>query len=258
MFDPFALNNAREQCIAIARERLAVGLNGINKEGALSLVVGALEHWRSEQAAPDGTITITLEPLALGVPGTSLRLPLAEVSPWQCAGPGFKCDADLFARLVFGEKYPQAVDVEAALGPGVAVALLLERDGQRMPVDSLAYAVRHIWLYTFYTLQAFRDELVKVAGQIRERATKNATLAAKRSETAKYAHAEWRATAANIWRGDITLKGDGVAAMICDALPDAPKGKKKPSRRTIRDAIKTVQGIVKVELQRARKRKLPA
>jgi hypothetical protein len=266
MFDSFALTSAREQCIAIARDHIA-HLKGERKAQALAHIAAILSCWKLEQADPDGTIEIDplkLELLGAFPRGMSIsdlavepgRRPIAEVQPWECAGSGVRCDADLFARLAYGGDYSPAGSAEQELGPGVAVALLLERDGMTMPVDSLADAVRHLWIIVSATAQVYRAAVngigKKAAAAAAQRLDASAKGAVKNRLSAEYAHADWRSQASSIWRADPQAKADYIAQQIVDAARDP-----KPRVRTVRDAIKGVKSATMTTLARSAKRTTP-
>jgi hypothetical protein len=270
--DSFALRIAREQFIGIARDRIA-HLDGDEKATSLKLITDALEMWKRQQADADGMIEI--DPLIVGLLGmatlsadrevklgeiaggnTKRRFAVSDLKPWECAGFGVNCDADLFAWLAYGG-YAPVSEAERMLGSGIAIALLLERDCMTMPGDSLAYAVRYLWIHAWTSAKVYFGEIgkpyQKYAEQLAAARIKSAT---KRADRAKMEHADWRSRAAATWRADPTIKRLVVASTIRDELARLAKPHKKPpSVATIEDAIKGVHEAVLVELSRANTRR---
>ena len=106
----------------------------------------ALDKWKLEQAAPDGTVelappvpgllTVKLGDLANPRPR---RVPVADLRPEQCAGPGVRCAFDLLMRL-YAEQYPGIKPASDKLPIKLLAALLVRRDYRTMPLSSLAFA----------------------------------------------------------------------------------------------------------------------
>lgn len=272
-----AFDIARKQCISIAQDRIT-HLRGEMKEKALALVALTLSRWKYEQAAPDGTVEIAPSVLAQALMATSnagrgllsvgdaasgvtkRRVAVSDLQPWECAGYGVSCDADLFARLLYGARsdggYAPANEVERTIGYGVAIALLLERDGMSMPPASLASAVRCLWIFTWEQLKAYREDLqqlgAKEAEATKQRRDASAQGAAAKRLKAENVRAECRAVAQRFWRADPTLKADSVAIMVRDELRIRGYGNEDlPAQRTIRDVIKGVKNAVTANLTRA-------
>ena len=272
LFESLALDAAREQFVDIARDAMR-GLRPEWKAKALSWIELVLERWKRQQAGPDGTVEIELPitgPLGMGGRGQTLRnissgntrrrVSVSKLKPWECAGLGIGCDADLYARLAYGERYEPITKIEEQLRDGVALALLLERDAATMPVHSLAYAVRYLWIGLFEVTKAYHSEFQALsrvrAKQVEDRAKKNAEAAASKSRHAAFAHAEWKRLATNIWLEDITQTAGLVASKVVFQLPKPEKGR-KPSVRTVKDLLiaEKVRDAVKAEMQRVKQRK---
>ncbi len=49
------------------------------------------------------------------------------------------------------------------------MALLVERDGETMPVYSIASALRYLWISTWVSLRAYREESKELSSIIGER-----------------------------------------------------------------------------------------
>lgn len=272
LFESLALNAAREQFVDIARDAMR-GLRPEWKAKALSWIELVLERWKRQQAGPDGTVEIELPitgPLGMGGRGKTLRemssgntrrrVSVSKLKPWECAGLGIGCDADLYARLAYGERYEPITKIEEQLRAGVALALLLERDAAMMPIDSLARSVRYLWIGLFEVTKAYHSEFkalsLQKAKQAEERAKRNADAAASKSRRAAYAHAEWKRLAAEVWRDDITQTAGLVATKVIYQLPKPEKGN-KPRQRTVKDLItaEKVRDSVKAEMQRVKQLK---
>ena len=100
MFGGENLDFARDQAIAIARERIA-HISAETKAAALGWIDTELEKWKWEQASPDGTIEVWTARSLLGGPWEeqTTRRPAGELRPEQCAGQFVRTAADLFAKL---------------------------------------------------------------------------------------------------------------------------------------------------------------
>lgn len=258
----------REQCIAIAQDRIAHA-KGERRAQALEMVALTLELWKRGRADADGTIEIDVAAPSKGLLGMDSwtramasqgllpekkRRPVEELKPWECAGPDVRCDADLFERLIYTDHYAPAEKVEQLLGPGVALALLVERDGKSMPVDSMVFAVRYLWIIVFAALQSQGIQLLELGGkEARSKAQRlNAArrAAAKKKHDADMARAEWKAIARDLWRGNPSLKVETVAVEVVDALRGR-KARRVPSAATVRAALTGVKRAVLAELARS-------
>jgi hypothetical protein len=129
---------ARSQAIAIASDRVA-HLDQDAKDAILKLIDLALER-----AGVAGSNVLDQPPT--GLFGT----------------PIVPCRADQFTKL-WGEQYEPAVRITSTPGIGldVSLALLVERDGESMPVESIANALRYIWIAVWETAKVYRQLLVE-------------------------------------------------------------------------------------------------
>jgi hypothetical protein len=158
---------AREQAIAIASDRV-----GHLPQRARKLLLGqvdrTLEQWKREQTQPDGTIVVESPPGDfpwLDSHGEELgdqpeRIPAAELLPEQCAGPFVRSRSDLFTKLWRNNYAPtRTIASNPNTGHDVVMALLVEREGDSMPAESLASALLCIWTYVWASREAFRQML---------------------------------------------------------------------------------------------------
>jgi hypothetical protein len=195
----------RECARDIARDRIEY-LPPEYREGVLSLVDALFFDWRASQAGEDGMVEVTVSP---GVQGRGLlgdfsieprfeRVPVDSVPAHRCAGQWVSCDFDLFSKLL-NEKNPDAAKLDHLIGAPQIFAILVERDAASMPLDSIATAVRLIWLDVFLRAKAFGSAL-------KESDKRSAEIAAKRQLSSKLAtetkvrvagmqHAQWKAIA---------------------------------------------------------------
>lgn len=159
MFDSFAIDVLRTVATLIASDSLG-DITHEQKRKDLAWIDALHEEWKKEQIRSDGTIEVefivgligftTLGELATDVhePGVHRkRFPASELRPDQCAGISVKCPADLHRR-VWADRLNKLLSApfQGRLMPiDRATALLLERDAEHMPVDSLAQACHLLW-----------------------------------------------------------------------------------------------------------------
>jgi hypothetical protein len=202
----FDLDNkyAREQAIAIASDRISFLPDDAQKAGLLHIEL-ALEKWKLTQADPDGTVEVTLPVIGglldspPGVPlshiaafGQKRRFPVSKVRPEQCGGEGISSAADLFRKLDESD-HPLMKDLPKVLRGDAGVALLIQRDGLSMPLTSLTFHIRLIWILVWETTKAYREELIKLnskrAGQNADaRAQAKAAIARNAADRADTIH----------------------------------------------------------------------
>lgn len=178
----------RSQAIAIAAE-YAEPLSKKEKARLLRRLDTVFEKWKAEQADSDGLIEMA-SPLRLPGGGHTLaelarykpkRIPFAKLRPEQCAGPLVTSRADLFGKLIH-EKAPALMHLPPAVSYDLALAVLVEADGDAMAGDSLILAVHLIWSAMF----ARADAYWKLLG---EEAAKNAAHEAAQHSRQKHAAA---------------------------------------------------------------------
>jgi hypothetical protein len=271
----------REQCIAIAKDRVA-HVKGEKRAQALEMVALTLELWKRGRADADGTIEIdvavpskglldmdswTRAMASQGLLPEKKRRPAAELKPWECAGSGVQSDADLFERLLYTDHYAPAEKIEQLLGPGVPLALLVERDGKTMPVDSLVFAVRYLWIIAFWALKSQRIELhqfgSKAAAAKAQRLIASKLAAETKHHDAEMARAQWKTIAGKLWRGDLLLKDKYVAAKVVEELKrqraerllKGEKAERIPALGTVMNHLGGVRNAVRAELARRDKRR---
>jgi len=273
MFGSLEAQFAREHAIAIAKDRLGSVSKSIKQE-ALNWIRIALERWKQEQAADDGTIEFVWQPGLLGLagspgePGPTLkemsdglarrRVSVSKLEPHQCAGIGVKCASDLLVKLWI-EQYDPVAEIAAKIAIDFAVALLVERDGMTMPPDSLGYAVRLLWTLQRAETTAYREMLTASQRQRADIAARARAAKAERNAGA-FARAEWKTMAGNIYRAAIQNRGrkpkrHTVACQIRDSLAAGANKKRLPSVATIEEAIKGVYDAVLADLGRSASRK---
>jgi hypothetical protein len=160
---------AREQAIAIASDRVG-HLPREVKAALLDQIDRTLEQWKREQTQPDGTIVVEPPPgdfLWLDSNGEELsdqheRIPAADLRPEQCAGPFVRSKSDLFTKLSADNYAPlREITGNPDVGHDVVMALLVERDGNSMPAESLASALHYVWIYVWASREESRKMLSK-------------------------------------------------------------------------------------------------
>lgn len=179
LFTPFRV--ARGHAIAIARDRTEL-LTADAKTAALKYIDSTLELWKRAQADESGMIEIQPVVGLLGAfYGSASGMTLADLAnpgpkrfladhlkPWNCAGPFVHSAADLWVKL-WADKYEAVTVVENNLPLDLAMALLVERDGLTMPVDSMASALHYVWISTWVSLKIYRDETRALAAIVGKR-----------------------------------------------------------------------------------------
>jgi hypothetical protein len=227
MLSPFpAEATARSQAVGIAADRIE-HLSGDAKSQMLGWIDAALDVWKWQQADANGEIELQpLESIGLLGPLAPLskvvdppaRAKVSQLRPDQCAGPWVRCSADLFVKL-WGERFDAIVQIEQELGLDIVMALLVERDGKEMPIDSLALAVRYIWIYV-WALAGASAAILRKMGTTRahQMAAARQASAISRAETKRRNQAAWRQMAADFYRADIRQKRLAVAFNVRDAL----------------------------------------
>jgi hypothetical protein len=150
----------RGHAMDIARDRLE-SFSAEFRPVALPYIDTTLNRWKLEQADADGTVE--LPPLGTGLldlvlDPTPRRVSVETLRPEQCAGPFVHCAADLWSKLLV-DKYAPVVDADKRIPFDVVMALLIERDGTTMPVESLVTALHYVWISAWVGLKVYRDAL---------------------------------------------------------------------------------------------------
>jgi hypothetical protein len=237
----FGFEFARSQAIEIAKDRVQ-HLTEEHKSQSLKLIDLVLEKWKLEQMGPDGKIAIM--PSMIGLLGYEIsggitlgemledrskpkHIPASELQPEQCAGPYIRSKAELFAKL-WSEEYQPAFRIAELPGMGLDIvqALLVEREGKSMPADSLASAIRYIWIYTWSHAKTFRKLLTereaaladaKAAKAARARAGK-AEIAKRVREAGKDKATQCRVAAIDYYRKHPDKGRDEMARFVAERL----------------------------------------
>ena len=247
---------ARQQAVAIANDRIDF-LSREARAQVLEVIDDILEQWKAEQAAPDGTVEVPIARGLLGLPtlgdllhyGEVRRVQVSELLPHQCAG--LDCAADLWARL-WHEKYPGVSKVPEWFGLDKVMALLLQRDGMTMSADSIASAIRYIWIFVYSQAREYAAELHQKEKKLAEqRAEASAIGAAKKRANAESLHSEWNTIAHQLWIADpkLTVKAAAVKVHL-QMVARRPKSP-PPSVRRIIDVIGPTKQVALTTLSRA-------
>lgn len=232
---------ARQEAIGIARDAIA-HLSKEKKTVALDSITKALQTWKLEQAAEDGTIQVSFSCFGAAVAGDltsrgirTERVPATELLPEQLAGPLVRSACDLFVELL-SRNNPTVEGIENAWGLNVITAILLERDGMRMPMGSILFAVRTLWIYQWEKGKAYQEMAGKAKRETVERLARGRTKSgAMRTTAAKEKWHDWRQRCERIRREYPKLKRIAVAAMIHEEVKD---DKNRPSIATIDNKLK--------------------
>lgn len=182
---------AQQQFAEIAAERIA-HIGDEKKRKVLGYVDAVLNHWRDEQADADGMVKLplpivrgllapTLAQLAKGDKPTLRRVPVDGVEPHECVGGHVACPSDLLLKL-WGDKYPPAVNLAQWAGLDVVVAALIERDAATMPIDSLAYGIRLLWMFAWFATQEHKLNTHEHKLNARERELRALSIASAEQE----------------------------------------------------------------------------
>ncbi len=155
----------RSRAIAIAAE-YAEPLSKKEKARLLRCLDTVFERWKTEQADSDGLIEVGSLPLPGGLGytlaelarHTPRRIHSTKLRPEQCAGPLVTSRADLFGKLIY-EKATALQHLPSAIPYDLALAVLVEDDGNAMAGDSLILAVHLIWSAMFARADAYRELL---------------------------------------------------------------------------------------------------
>lgn len=157
---------ARQQAIAIAADRVQ-HMTAEQKQLVLDYAGAIMEAWKLQQADANGMVEVAetfgtglLSSLASSkwAGGTTRRVPVRELQPHECVGGIVACPADLLIKL-WADGYKNAKKLDDGPGIDVATAVLLERDGMSMPMDSIASAVRLLWTFAWTAAKVYRDGL---------------------------------------------------------------------------------------------------
>ncbi len=233
---------ARDDVRGIALDAVAhLGLE--DKRAALDAVNRALDAWKLAQAAADGTVILPImyaKGSSLGVLATRRpnrkHVPIGNITPQQCAG--VRSAAELFIALSLDE-VPEVTPTRDRWGLCAGTALLLERDAMTMPVGSLVFAVRTLWMYAwvgrqFYYRNATATTRYPKIDQLVSAQLKSVVV---RTADARAQHEDWRRRAREIRREHPNWKRETVADEIRKALI-REGDEHPPSMITIRDQLK--------------------
>jgi len=236
--DPFSpFNMARYHAIEIARDRTET-MSAEAKDGALKYIENVLESWKLSQADEEGMIEVQPAAGLLGTfygegsgmtladlahPGPK-RIAADKLKPWSCAGPLVSSPADLWVKL-WADKFEPVLAFEGKVPLDLAMALLVERDGETMPVTSIASALRYVWISTWVSLRAYRQEtqeLSAIVGRRNELRRKQldalklgrAITAKNKTERARTLLSALRTMAVDLFVADISQNNDQVASRL--------------------------------------------
>jgi hypothetical protein len=160
------------------------------------------------------------------------RKPVAELKPHECGGPFVQCDADLWL-LLWGQNYAPVCQATDRLGLDIFTALLLERDAASMQANSIASAIRHIWIYVWTLSKSYSAALkLEARRQAMRAGAARAKSAITRTEAKKERDAQVRQLAADLWKREPGLEPKEMGARI-HALVTNGKGFEKSTPASI-------------------------
>jgi hypothetical protein len=229
MFSDLENQQARKQLAAIAHDR-AASLKPEEQKKALRWITAVFKAWKLEQASSDGTIEIVpshVEGLMtlgnLGDPRPK-RIPVATLSPHQCAGPGVRCPFDLWLKLS-SEQYAPIKAVEAKLQMvDLIAALLVARDYKTMPISSIVLAAHLLWkvadLMQHEYLKMLDDKGAKEAKRATQQANARVLALARKATNAQVRKDTIKQMGIDYFQKNLTANNRDAAAHIYKGVKD--------------------------------------
>ena len=221
----------RMQAEGMAADRTAA-FSPSDKTVLLEWIDEILETWKLSIADRKGLVRIEPDPFTGGLLGAvslsvaagvrkpqAKLVPVTQLKPEQCAGPNVASKAELVWKLWL-ERYSPVVETRVPVD--ALVAVLMEREAETMPLNSLANSIRNLWLMVWSELELKEKQLLAVAEFVQaQRKHRDTHLASARIESAQRRRAKrqeqdstlWTA-AVDYWKTDLTMSHKDVAKFL--------------------------------------------